>query len=77
MIRLSVLRLPASVGSCPWLARRRLQVINSILDTVSTSDKLTLLAEFYETTLHALEEARSPQPVIEPSRRSSRPSACP
>lgn len=34
------------------------QVINKILDFVSTSDKLDLLADFYETTLKALEEAR-------------------
>ena len=37
-------------------------MINSILDTVSTSDQLELLAEFYETTLRALEEARPAPP---------------
>lgn len=35
------------------------KVINSILDFVSTSDNLELLAEFYETTLKALEEAKN------------------
>jgi COP9 signalosome complex subunit 2 len=35
------------------------KVINSILDFVSTSDVSELLAEFYETTLRALEEAKN------------------
>lgn len=35
------------------------KVINSILDHVSTSESQELLADFYETTLVALEEARN------------------
>lgn len=35
------------------------KVINSVLDFVSTSDAPELLAEFYETTLRALEEAKN------------------
>lgn len=42
----------------PCAPRANSQVINKILDFVSTSDQLELLADFYETTLKALEEAR-------------------
>lgn len=35
------------------------KVINSILDVVSVSSDMNLLQEFYETTLHSLEEARN------------------
>ena len=35
------------------------KVINSVLDFVSTSSKVDLLQEFYETTLQALEEAKN------------------
>lgn len=52
---------PAAEGS---VSPYHPQVINKILDFVSTSDKLDLLADFYETTLKALEEAR----VVPPSR---------
>ena len=35
------------------------KVINSILDAVSVSSDMDLLQEFYETTLHSLEEAKN------------------
>ena len=35
------------------------KVINSILDAVSVSSDMELLQEFYETTLHSLEEAKN------------------
>ena len=49
------------------------KVINSILDFVSTSDAPEVLAEFYETTLRALEGARAPAARAEPARADVSP----
>ena len=43
------------------------KVINKILDLVSASQQMDLLQEFYETTLTALQVARAPHRIHDPS----------
>ena len=51
------------------------KVINSILDHVSGSEQRELLAEVYETTLRALEEAKNDRLWLKTSLRRASASA--